>query len=130
MFEFLRTYQLNIMLVLSGMCIITAFFALLMVTTSAKRRTILFMLELGAAILLLSDRYAYIYRGNLSDTGYWMVRICNFLVFLLTIIETLIFNFYLEDLYTDEGGLKKIPRRLHVATGILGFALVMLMIFF
>lgn len=128
MFEFLRTYQLNIMLVLSGMCIITAFFALLMVNTSAKRRTILFMLELGAAILLLSDRYAYIYRGNLSDTGYWMVRICNFLVFLMTIIVTLIFNFYLEDLYTDEGGLKKIPRRLHVATGILGFALVMLVI--
>ena len=80
MFDFLRAYQLNIMLILSGICALTAFFALLMVNTSTKRRAILFALELGAAILLISDRYAYIYRGDMSVTGYWVVRIANFQV--------------------------------------------------
>ena len=126
MFEFLRMYQLNIMLILSGMCILTAFFVIIMVNTSVRRRIILFALELGAAILLIADRYAYIYRGDLSSTGYWMVRICNFTVFFLTLFVTLIFNLYLEDLYTDEGGLKKIPHTLHAASGILGIGMAVL----
>ena len=119
MFEFLRTYQLSIMLILSGMCVLTAFFVLLMVNTSAKRRTILFSLQIGAAILLISDRFAYIYRGDVSATGYWSVRVYNFLVFLMTLVESLILNFYLIDLYRDEGGLKKTPRRLQAASVIL-----------
>ena len=119
MFEFLRTYQLSIMLILSGMCVLTAFFVLLMVNTSAKRRTILFSLQIGAAILLISDRFAYIYRGDVSATGYWSVRVYNFLVFLMTLVESLILNFYLIDLYRDEGGMKKTPRRLQAASVIL-----------
>ena len=114
MLAFLQTYQLTIMLMLIGMCILTAFFALLMVNTSTKRRMILFVMEMGAAFLLIADRYAYIYRGDESDLGYWMVRIANFMVFFMSIFESLVFNFYLEDLYTDEGGLEKIPRRLRL----------------
>ncbi|MBR3514793.1 MAG: HD domain-containing protein [Lachnospiraceae bacterium] len=128
MFDFLRAYQLNIMLILSGICALTAFFALLMVNTSTKRRAILFALELGAAILLISDRYAYIYRGDMSVTGYWVVRIANFLVYIMLFVEVLVFNFYLEDLYTDEGGLKKIPLRLKIATWLTVAGMVMVVI--
>ena len=128
MLAFLHMYQLTIMLVLIGMCILTAFFALLMVNTSTKRRIILFVMDMGAAFLLIADRYAYIYRGDVSDLGYRMVRISNFAVFFMTLFEALIFNFYLEDLYTDEGGLEKVPRRLHIVTGILTAGIVMLFV--
>ena len=128
MLAFLQTYQLTIMLMLIGMCILTAFFALLMVNTSTKRRMILFVMEMGAAFLLIADRYAYIYRGDESDLGYWMVRIANFMVFFMSIFESLVFNFYLEDLYTDEGGLEKIPRRLRLVSWILAADIVMLVV--
>ena len=32
-------------------------------------------------LLLLSDRYAYLYRGDVSTFGYYMVRVANFLVY-------------------------------------------------
>ena len=128
MIDVIRTYQLNIMLILSGICCLTAFFALLMVNTSAKRRLILFVLELGAALLLISDRYAYIYRGDLTTIGYYAVRISNFLVFFITAFETLIFNFYLEDLYMNEGGLKKKPFRLQAVSYILFAAIVLIIV--
>ena len=128
MFDLIRTYQLNLMLMLSGICGLTAFFVWLMVNTSVKRRIILFSLEMGAMLLLIADRYAYIYRGDLSELGFVMVRVSNFVVFFMNIFETLIFNFYLEDLYTDEGGLKKKPRRLQAVSWILLAGLVMLII--
>ncbi|MCR5120110.1 MAG: HD domain-containing protein [Lachnospiraceae bacterium] len=128
MFDLIRTYQLNLMLMLSGICGLTAFFVWLMVNTSVKRRIILFSLEMGAMLLLIADRYAYIYRGNLSELGFVMVRVSNFVVFFMTIFETLIFNFYLEDLYTDEGGLKKKPRRLQAVSWILLAGMLMLII--
>ncbi len=128
MFEFFRTYQLNIMLILSGICCLTAFLSLMMVNTSTKRRIILFVLEMGAAVLLISDRYAYIYRGDMSMTGYWMVRVCNFLVFFMIRFEVLIFNFYLKDLYANEGGLEKTPLRLRIVPFLVLFEITMLVV--
>ena len=46
---------------------------------------VLFLLELSAMFLLIADRRAYIYRGDPSTKGWWMVRISNFLVFFLTL---------------------------------------------
>ena len=44
---------------------------------SHRRKALLVSMELGAMFLLVFDRFAYIYRGNISSTGYWMVRISN-----------------------------------------------------
>ena len=38
-------------------------------------------LEISAMFLLIADRRAYIFRGDTSALGWWMVRISNFLVF-------------------------------------------------
>lgn len=112
MLEFIEAHQLSFMLFLSGVCFILAILALLTRTLSAKRRRILVSLELSAMLLLIFDRYAYLFRGDLSDTGFWMVRISNLMVFLLTIFLTHSFNLYLIDLCLNEGGLEKPPRRL------------------
>lgn len=48
-----------------------------------KRRWMLLM-QISSAILLLSDAFAWGYRGESSSTGYMMVRVSNFFVFFLS----------------------------------------------
>ena len=126
--DFLRLHQLNVMLVLSGICGMLALFVYFTKSLPPRRRHALFFLEGGSMILLMADRFAYIYRGDTSVLGFYMVRICNFLVFFLSLGLLISFNFYLKDLMTNEGGLKKVPRRLKLAQ-ILGWCgLVMLVV--
>lgn len=119
MLELLKNHQLNIMLVLCGMCIIIAFFTLVTKPLTKIRRASLLIMEVSACVMLAADRYAYIYRGDTSVCGYWMVRICNFLVFYLTIATLHGFNMYLLDLYRNEGKLEHTPRRLRIAEVII-----------
>ena len=124
--EIIRQYQADIMLILIGVCGIIALFVYMTNTMSKKRKRILMQLEIGAMILLIADRRAYIFRGDTSALGWWMVRISNFLVFFLTLAIIYCFNLYLIDLYTHEGRLEAPPRRLQVAKALtlVGMALV------
>ena len=110
--DLLRLHQQNIMLFLSGICFVLALLSFFTKTLSPKRRHSLICMELFASLLLIMDRFAYIYRGNVSDLGFWMVRISNFSVYLFPICIIHEFNLYLIDLYTNEGGMQKVPRRL------------------
>ena len=73
---------------------------------------------MGAAILMLSDRFAYIYRGNITPLGYWMVRVSNFLVFFLTSGIVCGFDLYLRDYLVHERKVKTLPKRLTVVSYI------------
>ncbi len=74
--EWFRTNQLDIMLVFIGVCgAITC--SGLFTHASKIRRISLFLMGASATILLIADRFAYIHRGDVSETGYWMVRICE-----------------------------------------------------
>ena len=115
MFDLLREHQLDIMLVLIGICGVTVFFVAITGTLSKSRKRALLFVEMYATVLLVSDRLAYIYRGDTSRMGFWMVRISNFLVFFMTIAVTHGINLYTCDLLTHEGGLKKAPFRLRAA---------------
>ncbi|MCR5033593.1 MAG: HD domain-containing protein [Lachnospiraceae bacterium] len=114
MIEFLREHQLNIMLILCGLTGGIAYFAWLTTSMSKKRRIALVLMELEAFLLLFFDRFAYIYRGDVSRLGYWMVRISNFTVFLMSILVIASFNRYLRDFLMHEGGLMEIPKRLKI----------------
>ena len=116
MVEFLRNHQLNIMLALGSVCLIIALFVLVTRTLSTRRKKVLLLLEISAAILLYADRFAYIYRGDVSTLGYYMVRICNYLVFASTLMVVHSVNLYLADFVTHEGGLEAIPVRLRIAS--------------
>ncbi len=54
--EFLRTYQLEFMLVLIGVCGLLAVMAAVTKSLSKKRRRALVAIELGATFLLTFDR--------------------------------------------------------------------------
>ena len=99
------------MLLFSGMCGIIAVFILFMKFVSMRRRISLLIVELSAMFLLMADRASYIYRGNTTDLGYWMVRISNFSVYFLTLLILLGFNIYLIDLY-EVDAKQTTPKRL------------------
>ena len=107
MYDFIEAHQLNILLVLGGICGMNAIFVLFSRFLTVKRKIALILFELNAMILLWSDRYAYIYRGDMSAAGYAMVRISNFLVFVTTITILYTINLYLEDIIGHEAGVKE-----------------------
>jgi len=131
MLELLRVYQLNIMMILSGICGTLAFFVLITKSLSKKRKNALLGIELGSMFLLIMDRYAYVYRGNVSSLGYYMVRISNFFVFATTLYLIYMFNLYLKDLYVTDANVQRLPKRLKVIDGLLiiGFLLVVANLF-
>ena len=126
--ELLQEYQLNVMLVLSTVCGLLAFFVAITKTMPKNRRRILIGLELSSMFLLISDRMAYHFRGNTTDIGFWMVRISNFLVFLLSLAVIMVFTLYLIDLYAADGGVEKTPLRLNISCAICCIAAVLLII--
>ena len=110
MFDWIRENQLDIMLSLSSICGKLAFFVVITGIREKKKKA-LFFLELSAMVLLISDRFAYIYRGNVSALGYWMVMISNFLVFAMTIMTVYCFGKYIKEMAAESdpklAGLKR-----------------------
>jgi signal transduction histidine kinase/CheY-like chemotaxis protein len=102
------------MLFLSGACAVLIVLTLSTKTLSAKRRMALVYMQTSATMLLIFDRFAYMYRGDVSSTGYWMVRVSNFMVFLCTLLVSHSFNLYMLDLLRTRGGVKKTPFRFYV----------------
>ena len=126
MIELIRMHQLNIMLVLAGMLGIIAFFVLITSYMSQCRKIALVLLEICGMFLLVFDRYAYIYRGDTSYAGYWMVRISNFMVFLLSLLSVAFFDLYLAELLINDGKLKKMPLPLKISMVNLAVGMILL----
>ncbi len=112
MFEFFQNHQLELMQTFSGICAISAVMLLVTKALTKKRRAILILMQLTAMLLLIFDREAYVFAGDMSRMGYIMVRLANLVVFFLTPAVVLVFDLYIMDLLTDEGGLAEAPRRL------------------
>ncbi len=119
MLEFLMKYQVYIMMSLSSVCIMLGILAAVQKTLPKKRKLSLVYIELAAGFLLFFDRFAYFYSGDVSDTGFWMVRVSNFLVFMLTISFLHATNIYLTDLALNEMGLDKVPVRIRISEALL-----------
>ena len=126
--DMINQFQADLMMILSGVCGVMALFVHMTQTMSPYRKRTLMSLELCAMFLMIADRRAHIHRGDVSQMGWWMVRISNFLVFFLTLAVIWYFNLYLIDLFTHEGKLKTVPRRLQAVKVLLlaGMAMVVI----
>lgn len=109
MLELFRANQLNIMLFMGGICGIIAFFSLVSEVMSRRRKAYVVYLSMSGMLLLLADWLAYTYRGNQSESAYWIVRICNFFVYFFTLSIVHAFNLYVANMLKTEGGLVKAP---------------------
>lgn len=126
MIGFLESIQLDLMLILSGISAATAFFMALSKSLDRERKLFLILTNIFAVLLLFFDRSAYIFRGDTSVSGYWMVRISNFIVYAMILLIVWAFNNYVRDIYIDETGLSKIPLRLKVIDFVVMAGLILL----
>ena len=112
--DFLRENQLNIMLYMSGVCGVLAIMSIMPKFMSRKRRSILFLMEFCSMLLLNFDRLAYLYRGDTSNFGGFMVRFTNGMVYFLTLLIPLLVTYFIGDLFLNEGKMEKLPKRIRV----------------
>ena len=66
-----------------------------------SRRTLI-LIQIITGILLIFDGLAYIFRGNTTPTGFFIVRVSNFLVFALNYVATFFFCFYSAEFIKSE----------------------------
>ncbi|MBQ6320179.1 MAG: HD domain-containing protein [Lachnospiraceae bacterium] len=128
MMQFLIDHQLNIMMLLSGICGALTILIIVSRALSKRRRLALSAMEITGMLLITFDRLAYIYSGDTSRTGFIMVRVSNFVVFFMTSMIVYAFNMYLTDLLTEEGKMEEPPKRLKVVSvmAILGMLLIVI----
>jgi len=86
---------MDYMIMLSSMCFVISIFTLLLDFKNKKTKISLFAMEISAFLLLIFDRYCYLYKGDVSTRGYWMVRIANFMVFISMLAEMLSYCSYI-----------------------------------
>ena len=127
MIDFLREHQLDLMLVLAGICFAVTICGLVSKTTRIKKVSLLIM-GISATLLMIADRYSYIYRGDESDLGYHMVRICNFVTFLCPLMIIHSFNWYLTDFIKTKTDSQKIPMRLKINEIIISVGVLLLIV--
>ena len=84
MLDFLIRHQTDVMLSLSCVCAMTTFLVLLTGSLEKSRKVALMIMEISGMILLIFEMFSYIYRGDMSELAYWMVRIGNFMTFATT----------------------------------------------
>lgn len=125
---FIQAHQLYIMFFMSGICGTLVFLTTKTGVLYAKRKQILILLESSAMILLFCDCLAYLYRGDVSTVGYWMVRLSNFMVYLCTLFLPYGVSLYLRDLFSHEGSMQNLPRRLTVCKAFFVAGLALLVV--
>ena len=126
--EFIRAYQLNIMLFMSGMCGILAILSCISKVLSPKRRRILTFIEIFAMLLLAADWLAYRFRGNPGGLGFAMVRISNFLTFLMPLLIVHEITIYLDDLLNSDIVPKTRLRRILACEALFTVGVILLLI--
>ena len=126
--DFLRANQLDIMLYMSGVCGVLAIMSLLPKFMSHRRRSILALMEVCSMLLLNCDRLAYVYRGDTSDFGGFMVRFTNGMTYFLTLLIPLLVTYFMWDLYRNEGGLEKLPKRFIICEVLFAIGTILIVV--
>ena len=126
MLDFLIRHQTEVMLLLGGICAMTAFFVFLTDSLGKDRKVALMILEIGGMILAIFEMFSYMYRGDMSELGYWMVRVGNFMTFAMMPILMGGLTYYIQDILKNDVGLKKTPRRLKCIYVLVGISEILI----
>lgn len=103
---YLGYIQLELMLILSGISVATAFYLALSKSLDPERKVFLILTNICAVLLLYFDRLTFIFEGDMSTLGFWMLRVSNFIVYAMIYMIIWAFNHYVKDIYQDETSLK------------------------
>ena len=108
--------QVELLFCGSFFCLVMALCMYLNNNFDSKKRKWLQLMQFFTAILLFNDALAYIFRGYVGSLGYYMVRISNFMVFLLSDVIMFFFHVYVCSYLFADGEWKKIRRAKSVSS--------------
>jgi response regulator RpfG family c-di-GMP phosphodiesterase len=74
---------------------------------------------LATMALTLSEHFARIYSGDVSEVGFIITRTSKFLHYGLNLLNIYIFSLYVKDMLRNEGKIKKMPKCLAVTNFVL-----------
>ena len=94
MTDFTRTISISSLVFFSFFCFQVGIFLCSGHKLKQNGRRTLIFIEFFTGLLLLFDALAYFYRGNTSETGWYMVRLSNFFVFTCNFSVSFFFCFY------------------------------------
>ena len=94
MTDFIRTISIASLVFFSFFCFQVGIFLCSGHKLKQNGRRTLIFIELFTGFLLLFDALAYFYRGNTTETGWYMVRLSNFFVFACNFSVSFFFCFY------------------------------------
>lgn len=97
--------HVNIAMLIWGcvFCLIAGAGMILSKNFDSRKRLWMILMQFSTAVLLLSDAIACIFRGSMGTSGYWIVRISNFIVFIDSDIILYLFHRYVcSFLFTEE----------------------------
>lgn len=92
-----------------GICATLMIFSIIDKSLSNRRKYSLFFISACTLLLLISDWLFKMYNGNAKDIYSYIGRIAKFSVYFQFLLIILSFNFYLKDLFANEGKTKDIP---------------------
>ena len=95
MTDFTRLISIVSLIILSIFCFQTGIFLCSGHKIKKNGRRTLILVEFFTGFLLLFDALAYIYRGNTSNAGWYMVRLSNFFVFICNYLASFFICFYI-----------------------------------
>ena len=94
MSETVRLISIVVLFTLASFCLVSGVFLTSGHRFKENSRRTLILIQFITALLLIFDALAYIFRGNTSHAGYYIVRLSNFMVFFLNYFMTFFFSFY------------------------------------
>lgn len=112
-------------------CFVAAFTMFLSRDFEKNIRRLLTYIAFNNGVLLAFDVLAWFFRGYPGELGYYMVRISNFMVFILTDIIMILYHSYVcESLFPEirKDKNKRYPLRVYIVYAIMTVALLMVMI--
>ena len=124
--EFLIVHQQEIMLFLGGMCGILAIMTLATKALQRKTKYILASMEIAAMLLLIVDRVAAAYDGDMTGLGSFMIRFNNGAEYFLCLLIPFLVARYLTNFYKTDGKLKKQPPTLFACEMVFVVGIVLL----
>ena len=116
--DFIRAHQLNIMLVMIGGVGILALMTMMPKFVARRKKIILTLMEIASLVLLIFDRFSYIYDGNATRLGGIMVRVSNGLCYLMFLFIPFLATHFIHDMLHSDAGIEKPPMRLLICDAI------------
>lgn len=108
--DFIRNNQLNIMLVLSSVCLVIFVFLLMTNHLPKEKKKALLLFVFFTALLLITDRYAYIFRGQTTNIAFILAPFFKYLTFFNILNVVYGFDEFIKCMYKENHPKTKQPK--------------------